>query len=233
MRRVIFQNGEFYHIYNRGVERRNIFCDEDDYQRFLSSLKGLNNNLGESQRNYLKKAGCFLKSDVNFPKSDVRKLTMNNLNLLTSDFRPLIKIIAYCSNPNHYHLLVEQLVGGGITLFMRKLGTSYTKYFNIKHNRPGHLFQGKFQAISIKTVERLIWLSAYINGNPEIHKMARAENYQWSSDAEYLNDTKNSQCDKKIILERFENVQGYQDFVSIVIRDSREFKEEDKKYLLE
>jgi len=81
----------------------------------------------------------------------------------------LVKIISYCLNPNHYHLLLEQKQEKGITSFMHKLGTSYTKYFNAKNNRSGSLFQGSYKSVPIKTDAQLFYISAYINGNPEIH----------------------------------------------------------------
>lgn len=224
-----FEVGEYYHIFNRGVEKREIFGDERDYWRFLGSMKGLNNGLGEAQRNYLKKRqksdfkdGIFKRPNFDSSKSDFGY----GLAFQKSDFSPLIRIIAYCLNPNHYHIILEQLVEGGITCFMRKLGTSYTKYFNIKHHRSGHLFQGKFKSSHIHSSERLVWLSAYVNGNPEIHKIAKAETWRWSSCQEYLGEKEGGLCDSEIVLQEFRNIEEYRKFVDSVIREAQESKEE-------
>ena len=85
--------------------------------------------------------------------------------------KPLVEIICYALNLNHYHLLLKQVSERGIEKFIHRLGTGYTKYFNHKHKRTGVLFQGKFKSIHIKTNEYLIHLSVYINLNDRVHKL--------------------------------------------------------------
>jgi len=218
MPKPIFNTGEYYHIYNRGVEKREVFCDINDYTRFLSCITKFNNDLGETGRAYLSnidvsRGSDFDRGELALQKSDfTSKINKSNsgLNQPKSDFGPsdissksgfnllsLVKIIAYTINPNHYHFILQQSIDNGISTYMHKIGTSYTKYFNLKYNRSGHLFQGKFKASHINSNERLLWLSAYVNGNAEIHKIAKATDWQWSSYQEYLEKSDNNLCDKK------------------------------------
>ena len=142
MRKTKFQNEYYYHIYNRGVDKREVFCDEKDYSRFLISMRELNNKSSDSQRDYEKrKIGSNQKLSFGYPKLSF--LRMPNL----------VEFIAYCLKSNHFHFLVKQKQENGITSFMQKLGTSYTKYFNFKNNRSGSLFQGSYKPVSIKTDE--------------------------------------------------------------------------------
>jgi len=179
--------GEYYHIYNRGVDKRNIFMDENDYVRFLKSI---------DKFNYL---------GVQLPESGVGLR--------------LVELICYCLNPNHFHLLMKQITDKGIEKFMHKLGTSYTNYFNLKYNRSGSLFEGKYKARHVQDNASLLWLSAYINGNPEIHQIAKANNYKWSSYPYYLDKRKKDICNQKEVLDQFEDVSEYQDFVKMVIQE--------------
>ncbi len=176
-KRPKFANDEFYHVYNRGVEKRNIFMEILDYYRFTSSLYELNdkNLVLMSERN-----GDFIPDRNETPK------------------KPLVKIVAFCLMSNHYHLILRQLVDGGISLFMKKLSNSYTGYFNEKYKRKGigALFQGTFKAVHIENNKQLISLINYIFTNPieliekdwkekdirnEEEIMRFLKSYKWSS----------------------------------------------------
>lgn len=146
---------------------------------------------------------------------------------------PVVELIAYCLNSNHYHLLMKQIVDKGVSKFMHKLGMGYTKYFNDKNNRSGSLFQGAYKVVPAESTDQLIYLSCYINGNPEIHKIAKAEKYIWSSYQDYLGERNGIMCNKNIILENFKNIQEYKDLVDLVIKESSSRKDEMKKYILE
>ncbi len=217
MRKIQFQTDQYYHIYNRGVDKRNIFLDNKDYIRFLTGMKEFNRTESIGSLRDLTEA----------------KLLEASRSLASVSPSPLVKIIAYCINPNHYHLLLKQIVDRGIEKFLHKIGTGYTKYFNTKHNRSGSLFQGPFQAIHITTNNYLLQLSCYINGNSEIHKIAKAENYPWSSYQDYLGKKGGKLCAKETILKQFEDVNEYKNLTEDIIKDSFERKEEIRGYLLE
>jgi len=193
MRKIKFYNEEYYHIYNRGVDKRKIFMDKNDYQRFLKNVE------------YFSKA----------------KPPAGGLAL---------ELICYCLNPNHYHLLLKQKRDRGIENFMHKLGTGYTMYFNQKYNHSRALFQGPYQAAEVQDNPGLFWLSGYINGNSEIHNIALAKNYKWSSYPYYLNKRKEDICNKKDVLKQFKDINEYQDFIQIVIEEGKLNKVERKKY---
>ncbi len=140
-RKVPFVVGEYYHLYNRGVEKRDIFIDNEDLNRFLKSL---------TEFNTVEPIGSIYEHSFGSPTPKSRSLK-------------LISIVAYCLNPNHYHLLVTPLKFGGIQKFMHRLGTGYTNYFNERYDRSGALFQGRYKDVHVSSNEQLLHLSAYIN----------------------------------------------------------------------
>lgn len=144
-RQLSFSPGEFYHLYNRGTEKRNIFQSTQDRQRFLTLLY-LCNSLTPVN---LKEQGSTLEKAVRINPT-----------------HPLLEIGAYCLMPNHIHLLVRATEENGISRFMQKLMTAYTMYFNKKYERSGALFQGKFKATHVMSDCYLKYLIAYIHLNP-------------------------------------------------------------------
>ncbi len=186
-----FVNGQFYHIYNRGVEKRDIFEKKWDYSRLIKTIR------------YYQLLG---------PKPKLSRFLMGSI------FKPdtnkkVVDIICYCLMPNHFHFLIKQLKAGGITEFISKISNSYTKYFNTKYNRIGPLLQGEFKAVLIKSDEQLIHISRYIHLNPIASFLVKDLNlYSWSSYKEYIEDT-NGICNKKDILSFFKSPKGYEKFV--------------------
>lgn len=149
MKRPEFVNDYYYHVFNRGVDKRNTFMDDKDYRRFLFSLQEFN--------------------DENSTLNMVRRF--NNHDGSSTSLRPLpknpmVEIIAYCLMPNHFHFLLKQVKDNGIPGFMRKLGTGYTNYFNQRHERSGSLFQGRYKAILVDKDEYINYLIQYIHLNP-------------------------------------------------------------------
>ncbi|MDO8564623.1 MAG: transposase [bacterium] len=144
-RNVQFAEGEFYHLYNRGTERRNIFSLGKDYERFLSLLLLCNGTVPVD----LKLHGKTLAAVKDIERGE-----------------PLIDIGAYCLMPNHFHLIVREKTKSGISRFMQKLTTGYTMYFNKRHERSGALFQGRFKAVHANKDNYLSYLISYIHLNP-------------------------------------------------------------------
>ncbi|MEI6528476.1 MAG: transposase, partial [bacterium] len=150
MRSIKFAPGEYYHIYNRGVDKREILLDSLDYERFMLLLAATNNK------------------EV-FHISNIKKsLKENYAGLKTClEFRndTLVDIGAWCLMPNHFHLLVKEKENGGIVKFMQRLQTGYTMYFNKKNERSGSLFQGTFKAEHLAGDNYLKYLFSYIHLN--------------------------------------------------------------------
>lgn len=213
MSRLQFQTGDIAHVFGRGVDKREIFKDKADFIRFSNDLKEFNSTLGDTQRKYLKTKNS---------KSDFDKFKIE----------PLVGIISYCLAVNHYHLILKQRIDNGISDFMRKLGTGYTKYFNKRYDRTGHLFQGAFKSVPVTSDEQLLYLSGYVNGNIEIHKVAKAAEWPWSSHQELIGKRNGGFCDKKVIMDQFKSVADYQEFIDGIIIEAGKRKDEIKCYEL-
>jgi len=220
MRKIQFQNGHYYHIYNRGVDKRDIFIDGKDYLRFLRTMRELND---------LEPVESLYRQDQLRRQNDKEAKPLR----LKNNRSGLASLIAYCLNSNHYHFLVEQLVNDGISKFMHKLSTGYTRYFNEKYNRSGSLFQGTFKAVEIKSDYQLYYVSAYINANSEIHKITKAENHKYSSYLDYLGKRQGTLVNKNIVLDDFQNIKDYKKYTEDIIKNSQKIKEEIKRCLIE
>lgn len=181
-RNTEFAPGEYYHIYNRGVEKRNIFEKHADYERFMDLLY-----LSNGTKPFL-----------------FREVKRKPLTKFDRGGRP-VAIGAYVLMPNHFHILVKELEDGGITRFMEKLATGYSMYFNKTHKRVGPLFQGRFKARHAGKDEYPKYLFGYIHLNPiklanvgwenrAISDRARAKSfladYRYSSYLEYTGATR-------------------------------------------
>ncbi len=148
MRKQKLVSGSIYHVYNRGVEKRDIFVDDRDHLRFISDI-GLFNDTKPAH-------------NVGFK---LRQSTIDVGHQYVAKNR-LVDILAFCLMPNHYHLLLRQKIENGITEFMRKLGSGYVNYFNLKYQRVGTLFQGKFKSVLIESTSQLLYIPHYIHLNP-------------------------------------------------------------------
>jgi REP element-mobilizing transposase RayT len=95
-----------------------------------------------------------------------------------------VTVLAYCLMSNHVHMLVCDC-GNNISLCMKKIGVSYSKYFNEKYERSGHLFQDRFFSDPIRSENQLLKVFAYILNNPVKAGICRASEYKWSSFHEY------------------------------------------------
>lgn len=142
-RKFSFAIDEYYHIYNRGTDKRTIFLDEEDWQRFSALLY-----LCNSERNIV-----FRDIPIGLAYGYERGETF-------------IDIGAYCLMPNHFHFLAREKIQNGISLFMQKFSTAYSMYFNIKYERSGGLFEGPFRAKHVDNDNYLKYLFSYIHLNP-------------------------------------------------------------------
>lgn len=212
MRKTVFANNEYYHIYNRGVDKRNIFLDTNDHIRFLHDLYEFNDENPAIQYSRLPK-------DVGDRVSNIEKKPR----------KKLVDIICFCQMPNHFHLILKQLVENGIPRFMHKLGTGYTNAFNLKVERTGALFQGTFKSVHIENETYLAHLSRYIHLNPvelkepywkkEGIKNWKITNqflkeYRWSSYIDYIGKNNfPSIINRKLLLDIFSNEKEYRKFI--------------------
>ncbi|MFA6159432.1 MAG: transposase [Candidatus Paceibacterota bacterium] len=148
LRKCPFAPDEYYHVYNRGVDRRDVFLCPKDKERFLVLL-------------YV----CNSKNPVRIQKHlDQGRPLVGMFSLERGE--TLVDVGAYCLMPNHFHLLLRERVAGGITEFMRKVITAYTMFFNKKYARQGVLFQGAFKAHHVDSDDYLRYIFSYIHLNP-------------------------------------------------------------------
>lgn len=137
---------EFYHVYNRGTDKRKLFLSISDYERFISLL--------------------YLANSTKPISLDRRHTSTLKEILQKSREETLVDICTYCLMPNHFHLLIKEKVEGGTSKFMHKLSTGYSMFFNAKYERTGNLFQGKYKARHINNDTDLRYNIAYIHLNP-------------------------------------------------------------------
>jgi putative transposase len=217
-----FAMGEFYHAYNHGIEDRDIVSDEYDSLRFLESLKMFNS---ETPIGSIYEQSFSQDQPLGRPTSK----------------SPLVNIIAYCVNPNHFHLLLEQVTENGISEFMKRLGGGYTKYYNQRNKRSGHLFRGKFQSRWVNSNEYLLHLSTYINLNFRVHGLndqlgrptSKLIRTSWE---EYVGKMKDPFCEKDIILGQFKNKDEYREYAEDalpIMLDRKKTEREEKRLMIE
>jgi putative transposase len=217
MRNIKFANGEYYHIFNRGTDKRKIFMRNEDLQRFFQSMCEF--NTPDPIGSIYEKTYC--------PKKKIENLASKN----SKNDGQLVNFICYCLNPNHYHFLLKQVTDKGIEKFIHRLGTGYTKYFNNKYKRSGVLFQGKFKAVHIDSNEQLLHTSVYVNQNDKIHTFgSRAskkgkESVSLSSWDEYTGKSKFNFCRKNDVLGQFKNKKEYKQFAERTLPSILERKE--------
>ena len=174
MRKEQFVKGEWYHIYNRGVDKRIIFTSDRERLRFIHSMYLFNNFQNIPQR------------------LDVLKLEPREFLI---PIEPYVDIVAACLMPNHYHFLMSPLQDGGISKFLHKVGLSYTNYFNKLHERKGRLFESTFKAKHVDSHDYATYLTQYIHLNPvdlfrtksgTKETLSAVKTYPWSSLPIYL-----------------------------------------------
>ncbi len=190
--------GETYHIFNRGVDKRNIFSDKVDYYRFYN---------------------CLVLFNAVHQVGSIFELRWKS-DWITNQ-SPLVEVNAYCLLNNHYHLLLTQVVDGGISEFMKRLGGGYTSYFNERNKRSGSLFQGKYKRVLCESNEQLLYLASYVNLNNIVH--SRNEYFMSSYDT-YTGKSNESFVKTDIILDQYKSIaQFIKDAVGITqqIADKR------------
>lgn len=195
--------GGFYHIFNRGVEKRNIYTSIQDYRRFKNTLFH------------------YLISNKKFSDENPSTETLNKFNLdkaVAEGFKKPVEVICYCLMPNHFHLLLKQLTEIGITDYLHQVTTSYTRHFNLKYERVGGLLQGTFKSRRIDSEEQLVYVSKYIHRNPiDSNKIGldwkEALTYPWSSLGDY-SKRESGLVLKDPVLTSFKSPRSYLNFVA-------------------
>lgn len=208
----IFGKDGYFHVFNRGNAKMDIFKDDNDYKAFLFRLK---ENLFPEK----------------VPESARKPLTSHSYvrKLLPSG---AFSLLAYCLMPNHFHLLLRQNAGLTISKLMLKVCGGYSKIFNKKYNRIGSLFQDQYKTVRVETDSQLLWLSSYIHNNPKTAGLVKeSEDWQWSSYPDYIGLRQGILADKSFVLGMVNTgLNQYQKFVLESFEKIEEKK--DLEYLL-
>jgi len=220
MRLIRITPGEYYHIFNRAVNKQVIFHDTSDYFRFLFLTLYFQSPIIFQQLG--RKVKEFVQSRAldSVEEDEIIKKRRNEL-------------VAFCIMPNHFHLIVKELDEGGIAAYMQRVLTSYSKYYNTKYEKSGHVFQGPYQAVHVEDNRQLLHLSAYIHRNPrEISKwFNKEEQYPWSSYQDFIGENRwGNLIMLDIIIGQFKDKAEYENFVKT---SPAKIKEEELEYLAE
>lgn len=191
-----FVTDEYYHVFNRGVAKQQIFHDEHDHLRFLQTLSFYRESKPETKLSLI---------------APERMQTI----LAEEPVSPLVEILAYCLMPNHFHLLLKQNTDGGISFFLQQLQNSYGRFYNTKRHRVGTIFQGPFKAVAVTTNEQLLHLSRYIHLNPVVARLEKqVGEYPWSSLPYYRAGKSDRVCNPTMILQMSGGSARYDEFVA-------------------
>jgi len=207
IRRIPLVEGEYYHVYNRGNDKRLIFQDDKDREHFIKLL-------------YL----CNSNKKINFREDIV------NRKISAWDFErgdQLVSIGAWVIMPNHFHIFITSNPGGlekqnNISLFVGRISNAYSKYFNAKHNRSGYLFEGRFKSVHVGNDKQAKYLFSYIHLNSlkliqkdwrengiknKKEALIFLKSYKWGSYLDYLGEIRpeNNIINTKSFLNYFPN----------------------------
>lgn len=205
----VYLENSYYHIYNRGIDSREIFVDKQDCIMFQHLLK-----LYLSPPEYL-------KSVKELTPRVLYKIT--NLNLFNE-----VDLLSFSIMPNHFHLQIKQITSVGMEKLTRRVMSSYSQYFNKKYKRKGPLFESTYKAVLLKTTEQFLYLSSYIHRNPMKLTSPKLDYVDFSSYPYYLGKKNAAWLKPEEVLSHFSKTRGnimtYEQFVN-------DFKEEPKEVL--
>ena len=205
MRKIRIAPGEYYHVLNRGVNKQTIFHDANDYTRFLFLILYFQSPI--TFANIIRCVQYFVQHSV--------------LNIEAGDLKEIIKkrtveLVSFCFMPNHFHLIIKEVDEGGIAAYMQRVLNSYTKYYNTKYEKSGHLFQGPYKAVHVGDDRQLLYLSTYVHRNPrELSKWKNREHqYPWSSYQDFVTENRWGELiQPDIVSGRFKQKSDYKEFV--------------------
>lgn len=206
-----FAPGELYHVFTRGIERRDIFLSNQDRLRFLDLLV------------------YYMTQEKPMSFSTAIKLKQQQA-VKTAENGGLVNLLCYCLMDNHVHLLLHENTEHGISTYMQRVLNAYARYFNIKQDRSGSLFLHPFKAVLIDGDEQFLHVSRYIHLNPFVaHLVSNPNAYQWHSLNEYLKPKRGNRCHTTLLGDMMQPT-DYQRFIA----DEADYQQslEDTQHLL-
>ena len=182
-RNKIFVSDSYYHVYNRGVEKRIVFKDESDYAVFLNLLKRYLSN----------------------------EETKDSKGRIYPNYYGRVELIAFCLMPNHYHLLFYVNDEEALPQLLHAVNGSYVRDFNEKYKRVGPLFQDRYKASHIFNESYLVHISRYIHLNPSDWRCWSFSSLPYYLGDAYA-DWVLPQRSKELVNNYLEFVQDYEDY---------------------
>lgn len=211
-RSLVFTNDEYYHVFNRGIDRRVTFTNKREYTRAVDLL---------SFYQYVTIPLRYSRY-MDTPE-EMRQIYFDKM----LESGKLVDVIAFCLMPNHFHLLIKQRIDNGIATYIANFVNAYTKYLNKKYQRTGPLFQGVFKAVYVETEEQLVHLTRYIHLNPVASSVISSEQlsiYPWTSFPIYEDSVTSDIVEKDTVALIHSLVPDYKKFVMDQVSYSKELE---------
>lgn len=224
MRSIEIALDEYYHLYNRGMQKQIIFHDDNDRIRFLFLLLHFQSPL--TFENIARDIANFRKTLATGHSVSCSSFYHNKVAQI--DSQRTVELIAFTLMPNHFHLIIREIKEGGISAYMQRVLNAYTKYFNAKHTTSGHLFQGPFRLVHIADNDQLLYTSAYVHCNcRELKNWKNKElEYQWSSYQDYVKKCRWAKLlNPAPVMEQFDTAKEYKRWVETSGAKNEEFEE--------
>lgn len=203
-RTIPLVNNEYYHVFNRSINKEPIFTRHRDCKRALETISYYRFLNTPVRLSYYLSMGPTRRQEI--------------IHSLEENATTLVDISTYTLMPNHFHFLLRQNVDDGIGRFLSLFQNSYGRFFTTKYDRAGHVFQGQFKSVRIEDEEQLLHVNRYIHLNPHtsfvVKSLEELEKYPYSSFLEYLGDRPDGICNTKVILSHFPTTASYKKFVS-------------------
>ncbi len=196
--------GEFYHLFNQATGSEMLFRDEEDFARFLFLITHLQSPI---IFNHLKRPIPYFIKNGNFKTSEYTQKTIAKSRY--------VELVAFELGADHFHLIVKETNSSGIPYFMQRVQNAYSKYFNTKYERRGHVFRGPYEYIIVADTEQLSHLSAHIHALPRDDKnfKGKEHEYRWSSFQDYSKNRWGAMLRHEYVSEEFKNEKEYRKFV--------------------
>lgn len=210
-RNLILASGEIYHVFNRSLGDEPIFQTVRNLNRTIEIV------------NYYRFPQRIKYSRFKLLPQNLREQYLLSLK----NVAPLIEIYAFVFMPNHYHFLIKQLDVAGIVKFIGNYQNSFAKYYNIKNNRLGNLFESRFKAKRVETREEFIHISRYIHLNPATSFIINFDSlisYPWTSFGAYADEKKNTFVSTKTLINELKSRNNYVKFVANQVDYQRKLK---------
>lgn len=202
-------HGAYFHIYNKGVENRILFNDEEDYHVFLGFLKG------------------YLTAPLD-PEHIKKDFTVNGRIFRGTPHQPKnylnkIELIAFSLNPDRFHLVLRPLAKGSLENFIRSLCTRYSIYFNKRYKRTGSLFDGPYKSIQVQDEPTLLHLTQYLHHtgeNSSYKEYLGTRHNPWVKSEAVLSCLGNGADEYKNLVEKYELDQKAKELIKDITFES-------------